>query len=122
MRDKPEQLPVVLFARSRAGEATCWSPLADIYRTRGGWLLKFDLAGVRLEDVEVEVRGCRVTVRGVRRDCLLEKGYSHYSMEIAYNRFERTIELPCGLPNPRTHLDYQHGILMVRLDSEEETR
>jgi HSP20 family protein len=117
--EKPKQLPVVLFARSHAGEATCWCPSADIYRTRTGWLLKFDLAGVRLEDVDVEIEGCRVTVRGLRRDWLLEEGYSHYSMEIAYNRFERTIELPCKLAHPRLHLDYEHGILIIRLDTEE---
>jgi HSP20 family molecular chaperone IbpA len=58
-------------------------------------------------------------VRGLRRDWLLEEGYSHYSMEIAYNRFERTVELPCRLVHPRLHLDYQHGILIIRLDTEE---
>lgn len=121
MRDKPKQLPVILFAGSRAGEATCWHPSVDIYRTRSGWLLKFDLAGVRLEDVAVEVQGRRVTVRGLRRDWLLEENCCQYAMEIAYNRFERTIELPGELVNPRLRLDYQQGILIVRLEKEEET-
>jgi len=118
--DKPKQLPVVLFASSPAAEATCWQPAVDIYRSRSGWLLKFDLAGVRVEDVEVLVEGCRVTVRGVRRDWVLEEGYWHYSMEIAYNRFERTVQLPCDLAHAHAHLDYRHGILVVRLEAEGE--
>ena len=122
MRDKPKQLPVILFAGSQAGEATGWRPSVDVYRSRRGWLLKFDLAGVRLEDVEVVVQGCRVTVRGVRRDWVLEEGFWYYSMEIAYNRFERTVQLPCDLPHPRTRMEYQNGILTVRLDTEEESR
>ena len=119
MPEKPQQLPVILFAGSPAAEATYWQPAVDIYRSRRGWLLKFDLAGVRIEDVEVVVDGRQVTVRGVRRDWVLEEGYWHYAMEIAYNRFERTVQLPCEVPQPRTQLDYRNGILIVRLETEE---
>jgi len=34
-----------------------WRPAADIYRTRTGWILKFDLAGVRPEDILVQILG-----------------------------------------------------------------
>jgi HSP20 family protein len=118
MRDKPKQLAAVFFAGSRTSAETCWRPAVDIYRRPHGWLLKFDLAGVRLEDIGVEVEGCRITVRGIRRDWLLEEGCSHYSMEIAYNRFERTVELPCKLANPRLSMEYQYGILIIRVNAE----
>ena len=45
-----------------------WRPLADVCRTDSAWLLKLDLAGVRLEDVTVSVCGRRVTVSGFRKD------------------------------------------------------
>jgi HSP20 family protein len=112
--DKPRQHPVFLFAASQA-EEPCWRPPVDIYRTRRGWLLKFDLAGVRMDDVSVEVRGCRVTVSGVRRDWLAEEDASYYSMEIAYSRFERTIELPCAFSNPHIALERREGWLIVRI-------
>jgi HSP20 family protein len=93
-----------------------WSPMADVYRTRTGWILKFDLAGVRPEDIRVRAEGCRITVSGTRRDSILqEEGYSCYSMEISYNRFERTIELPCEFDNPRVNLEFHEGILLVRV-------
>jgi HSP20 family protein len=85
--DKPKQLPVFLFPAFQSEEVTCWRPSMDIYKARNGWLLKFDLAGVRPEDVNVEVRGCRICVSGVRRDLFAEEAGSYYSMEIAYNRF-----------------------------------
>ncbi|HEX8986296.1 MAG TPA: Hsp20/alpha crystallin family protein [Bryobacteraceae bacterium] len=113
--EKPRQLPVFLFAAARAAEEPCWRPSVDIYRTRGGWLLKFDLAGVRMEDVSVQVQGCRIRVSGVRRDWLLEQDASYYSMEIAYSRFERTIELPCHLENPGVNLEGRDGLLIVRI-------
>jgi HSP20 family protein len=92
-----------------------WQPSADIYRTRDGWLLKFDLAGVRPEDVMVTVRGRRVSVSGVRRDLIVEEGCSYYSMEISYNRFERSLEMPADLENARVTLEARNGLLLVRM-------
>lgn len=97
---------------------TVWQPLADVYRTRSGWLLKFDLAGVKLADVTVTVRGHSVSVAGFRRDIAVEEGSSHYAMEISYNRFERTIEMPCDLENARVTLESRDGILLVRMTTE----
>jgi HSP20 family protein len=92
-----------------------WRPAADVYATRCGWLVKLDLAGVRSQDVEVFVRERRLTVRGVRRDCTLEEGQRHYSLEISYNRFERTLDLPCNVEAARITTDYRDGMLLVYL-------
>ncbi len=92
-----------------------WSPAADSYQTSRGWLLKLDLAGVRPDDVKVLVRGCQVTVEGVRRDVLLEDVSAPYSMEISYNRFRRTIDLPCDLEDPEIELTVRDGFLFVHL-------
>jgi HSP20 family protein len=90
----------------------------DVYRTRSGWLLKFDLAGVKAEDVTVSLRGRRITVAGVRRDSIVEEGCSYYSMEISYNRFERSIEMPADLVNARLRLEARDGLLLVRVNTE----
>jgi HSP20 family molecular chaperone IbpA len=95
-----------------------WRPSADVCRTRSGWLLKFDLAGVGLEDVTVSVRGRQVHIIGHRRDLILEEGFSHYSMEISYSRFERTIEMPCNLESARVSLEARDGFLLVRMVNE----
>jgi HSP20 family protein len=92
-----------------------WQPAVDIYRAPDGWVLKFELAGVTRDDVAVEVKGSRLTVAGVRRDWIMEKTCCHYSMEIAYNRFERTIELPCELERARLEMELRDGILLVRV-------
>src|SRR5579871_1284662 len=95
-----------------------WAPSADVYRTRKGWILKFDLAGVQLEDVAVTVRGRLISVSGFRKDSIVEEGCSYYSMEISYNRFERTIEMPCNLDHARVSLEARDGILLVRMITE----
>jgi HSP20 family molecular chaperone IbpA len=36
-------------------------------------------------------------------------------MEIAYSRFERTVELPCQLAQPRVTLEARDGLFIVRI-------
>jgi HSP20 family protein len=111
---------VFLFSPPRQG--LDWQPAVDIYRSEDGWILKFDLAGVRMEDIHIRVNGHTVTVSGIRRDYMMEDvGCRHYSMEITYNRFERSIELPDDLGSARVGVDYRDGILFVRIVKREET-
>ncbi len=100
---------------------TLWRPLVDVHRTRDGWLLKVELAGVRPEDVSVQVRGDLVQITGLRRDAVLEseQGSVCYQMEISYNRFERIITLPCEVETARFSLEFRDGILLVRIAEQE---
>lgn len=95
-----------------------WQPCADVYRTKNGWLVKFDLAGVAAGDVTVAIRGRRLTVSGVRRDSSVEEGLSHYSMEISYNRFERSLLMPVNLEDAHVTVGAREGLLLVRLITE----
>src|SRR5215475_13529597 len=121
----PDTKPMSLFFISaEAGAAMAWRPSADIYRTSEGWVVKLELAGVRPEDINVLTSGSELFVSGVRRDRFVEEGWSHYSMEITYSRFERTIELPCNLDRASVSIEYQEGLLLVRvnMNQEEEER
>jgi HSP20 family protein len=95
-----------------------WHPAADIYRTRSGWLIKFDLAGVQPDALSVNLAGSRLTVRGTRRDWCLEEGCHYYQMEIAYNHFERSIDLPLEATPVGIATEYRDGMLLVRLQME----
>ena len=101
--------------------ATFWQPLADVYRTHDGWLIKYDLAGVLPEDVILTVEDSCLTIRGSRRDCCMEEGCCHYRMEISYSHFERTIELPDTLERARICTEFRQGMLLVRVQKEART-
>ena len=95
-----------------------WQPLADVYRTTDGWLIKYDLAGVRPCDVTLTIDGSRLIIQGTRRDCCVEEGCHHYRMEISYSHFERTIELPDTLERAQIATEFRHGMLLVRVQKE----
>ncbi len=114
MRQKPNHLRLLYSTVSQPATETTWRPAADVYRTKGGWLLKFELAGLQPDDVTVTARGSAITVSGVRRDETAEQDCSQYSMEISYSRFERTIHLPCVIEGAELEVEYRNGILLVR--------
>ena len=119
MRERRRVWPLfVPDAPRHPADCLVWQPLVDIYRTRYGWMLKFDLAGVRLEDVTVSIRGRFVSVSGLRKNMFVEERATYYSMEISYNRFERTIEMPTQLDHARMTLEARDGFLLVRLAEE----
>lgn len=96
-----------------------WQPQADIYRAPDGWVVKLELAGVRPQDVSVTVCGSQLRIAGVRHDWIVEDGWSHQAMEIAYNRFERTIDLPHDLAQARMTVECRDGMLLLRVTVEE---
>jgi HSP20 family protein len=116
--DRIRKLQSLFFPAADTARAGAWQPSADVYRTRQGWLVKLDLAGVRPEDVQISVQGNRLSVRGTRRDWSLQEGHCHYQMEIAYSRFERSLTLPCDLEHARVSAEHRHGMLLIEVQLE----
>ena len=97
-----------------------WRPAVDVYRTRKGWLAKFDLAGVRPEDIRLQVEGRTLRVQGIRRDFEVEEDCCYQRLEIAYSEFERQIDFPGSLEQADITTEYQAGMLLVRIRTEGE--
>ncbi|HWW75826.1 MAG TPA: Hsp20/alpha crystallin family protein [Pyrinomonadaceae bacterium] len=97
-----------------------WYPAADVYRTRGGWVVKVELAGVAPDELRVEINGDTLRVAGTRRDETLTESVSYQQLEITYSRFEKTIRFPCPIDGARVERHYRDGLLILRLQSPEE--
>ncbi|HEY7183781.1 MAG TPA: Hsp20/alpha crystallin family protein [Blastocatellia bacterium] len=122
MVHRPVKTIVFFTPAAAASREARWEPDADIYRSRRGWLVKLDLAGVRRNDVTLEAAGRRLAVRGRRRDLVVSEDWSHYSMEIAYSDFERIIEMPCNLDCAAVNAELLDGMLLIYVTPEGEGR
>jgi HSP20 family protein len=114
------RFPHVLFlhAATTSPSEDAWQPRADVYRIPGGWLVKLELAGVRPEDVRLETETSALRVRGMRRDDCPCHGRDCHRLEIAYSRFERTLELPGISESVEMTTTYLDGMLTVRIVTE----
>lgn len=94
-----------------------WQPAVDVYRCPEGWKIKFDLAGVKPEDVQVLVAdNAKLIVRGVRRDSVITEGWSYYQLEITYSRFERVLKIPCDLSQADIRPESRDGWFILHID------
>jgi len=97
-----------------------WDPAADVYRTREGWMVKIELAGVAPDELEVVISGNTLVVAGVRRDETFSESVSCHQLEITYSRFERAISFPCPIEGAVVERRYKDGLLILHLRSPEE--
>lgn len=107
-----------VWSAERVGESV-WEPSADVYRVRQGWIVKFDLAGISPKDIALEARGNQLVLSGVRRDMLVAEDPVHYSLEISYSHFRRTIPFEFDLSTAKISSDYKDGMLVVRIQLED---
>ena len=119
MPHDPFRFGELLVPAAHSFRRPVWQPAVDAYQTASGWLLKYELAGVSPDEVEVILGDRTVTVRGVRRDVRIDDKQRSYAMEISYNRFERALDLPCDLNTMDVAVQYRDGMLLVRLTCKE---
>lgn len=123
MHEEPDLLQLtrrLWLGRSQRLQPMHWRPAADLYRHPGGWLVKFELAGVAPHEVEVSVHGRHLRVRGRRRDVAAHRQLDCLSLEIAYSTFERVVTLPYDLGQARLETRFQDGMLFVNVEREGE--
>jgi HSP20 family protein len=115
MVDRDRRNSMLPMDRQVRPSGRLWNPAADVYRTREGWIVKLDLAGVAADELEVEVNDLTLRVRGCRRDTFYEEGFTYHQMEITYSRFEKAIQFPCSISGASMVRDYRDGLLIISL-------
>ena len=92
-----------------------WYPAADVYQTPDGWVVKVELAGVSVEDIEIDIQGDTLAIAGSRRDRSCAAGVSYQQMEISYSSFEKTLRFPHSIANATVEHQFENGLLIINL-------
>jgi len=114
-----------LFSRaggSDVAERQAWMPSVDVVEAQDGIKLKVELAGMKPDDIKLEVDDNVLTVSGERRfeDEVREDKY--YRIERRYGSFTRSIALPQNVATDRIDAAYENGVLEVTLPKVEEAK
>ena len=107
--------PQMFFLSETRQHEEIWQPRADVYLTRGGWLVKLELAGVRPDEIRLATEASRLIVQGTRRDEHCHSGMGCHCLEIAYSHFQRVVELPGLSGAAAIETSYVDGMLIVEI-------
>ena len=99
-----------------AQQAARWGLLAaEVSTSDDAVLVSLELPGLEVDDIELEVSGNLLMVRGEKRvERRAEHGRYHV-LERAYGRFERAVRLPAAVDEDKARACYRNGILNVTL-------
>lgn len=92
-----------------------WVPPCDLFETADGLELRVELAGVGLEDIDLQVSGERLVLRGTRHTPENAPSEAFARMERTYGPFRREFQLPPGLSTDATSAEFHDGVLFVRI-------
>ena len=99
-----------------------WAPAMDITENQDAFTVKAELPGMDPKEIDVQVTGDVLTIRGERKQEKEEKKENYIRTERVYGSFSRSVRLPSAVDAKGVEAKYTSGVLNIRLPKTEETR
>ena len=99
-----------------------WAPAVDIEEQEDRYLLRADLPGVDVKDIDITVENGTLKISGERREekSVTENGYRR--LERVYGHFERQFSLPDTANEEQVEARTANGVLEVSIAKKETSK
>ncbi|HET6597658.1 MAG TPA: Hsp20/alpha crystallin family protein [Anaerolineales bacterium] len=126
LRDAVDRLFDDAFTRpssvSRNGGST-WSSLPiDMYQTSDDVVVKAIVPGFRPDQVQINVTGDVLTIRGEAQQEEEKKERAWHIREHRFGSFERSVALPVPVVSDQAGAEFENGVLTITLPKAEEVK
>ena len=104
-----------------------WTPNVNLYENDNNYVVCVDLAGVIKEEIDLQVTGQTLTLKGSRTVPVQQRDgppaaenapaprYRVHLMEIDHGQFVREVELPHDVESDTISAQYRNGMLWIEL-------
>ncbi len=92
-----------------------WCPAADAYETENSYVIQLELAGLKKEDVSLEVANQELWVSGEREMIKEVSGSRYQFLERAYGPFARKFELEENADLKHIQAFFRNGLLTIMI-------
>lgn len=90
-------------------------PDFDVKETDQAFVLKADLPGIDVKDLDIRLVQNRLTVSGTRTEEKEQKGERYYVTERAFGSFTRSFTLPEATNSDKVDADLSNGVLTITI-------
>jgi HSP20 family protein len=123
LREAMDRLFDDAFTRPLSLRDSGWSaPAIDMYQTDDEVVVKAALPGFNADDVQINITGEVLTVRGERKHAEEKKEKAWHIREQRWGSFERSVALPTNVVADKANADFENGILTITLPKAEEVK
>lgn len=99
-----------------------WAPAVDIVEDHNEIQVKVDLPGVKQDDIDIEVTGETLTIKGERKFEDTERKDNYVRVERSYGGFQRSFTIGIPVDQDKIRASFNAGVLEVRLPKSELTK
>jgi HSP20 family protein len=96
-----------------------WSPAVDVFETENELLIKADLPGMEMKDIDIQIENGTLSMRGERKYANESKDGGFHRVERGYGNFARYFSLPDTVDTEKVKADYKNGVLTIVLPKKE---
>ena len=102
--------------------ARCVPMTADLSETDTEIEVNIDLPGINPDDLDIQLTGNTLHVRGERKEQSEEKGRTFHRVETRRGSFSRSLPLPCSVVEDGVAASYKDGVLTIKLPKSDEAK
>jgi HSP20 family protein len=92
-----------------------WMPPVDIAEDKDKVVVTTELPGFKEDEVQIQVEGNLLTIRGERKFEQEKEGKNYHRIERAYGQFIRTFTLPNNVDRENIRAHFKNGLLEVEM-------
>jgi len=122
LRDAMDRLLGESFIRPWFGRGTLFGGEAlalDMYETGNEVVVEATVPGVKPEEIDVQVTGNTLTIKGERKEEKKEERASYIYQERSFGSFCRSVTLPTEVDVDKANAEFEHGVLTLTLPKSE---
>lgn len=99
-----------------------WMPPVDIEEDKERIVLTAELPGMKENDIDIQMEGGVLTIRGERKFENEKEGKNYHRVERSYGQFVRSFTLPNNVDRENIKADFRDGLLHIVLPKREEAK
>ena len=99
-----------------------WIPPVDIVEERDKILLTAELPGFKENEIEIQMEGGTLTIRGERKSEVEKEGRKYHRVERLYGQFVRSFTLPNNVDRENIKATFANGLLKIEMPKREEAK
>ena len=97
-------------------------PAMDVYEENDNVVVEATLAGIKPENVSINVHDDVLTLEGKRETSSEIDEKNYYRKEVRSGSFHRAVVLPVAVQADKAQADFENGLLKIILPKQEEAR
>jgi HSP20 family protein len=102
--------------------AQTWSPAVDIFETSDAIGLRVDVAGIAPDDIDIQMAGDTLTIKGERKLEKKAQGTQYIRLERTYGAFQRSFTLGVAVNEAGVRATYRDGVLEITLPKKDDVK